>query len=646
RFNNRARVISDFYIEPDDPWRTYCAGDLVKGTVVLSVIKPLRVTHLTVCLHGFAKVHRNTVMAGDGSPVGTAAAGPHAIVGEHGVWAGGESFPRRNMGSGYAPLFEDEVSLCGEGRLKEGQYRFMFELEFPRERLPSSINFERGTISYLITATLTRPTTISPIFTCDRRLVYAETIDIGPLAAPKPRVISLEPISRKSKSRSKILTTTDHLSRVTSASTSLSTTTAATAATTATAPQQHQHQHQHQHFPPATSSDSPDSSSGSTPTSSHLRPVPQSPAPSDLSHASTVSSSVHAAPGACASPSAAQVTPALAGQSVPHSHHDPSVTSTSTSTSTATPAASTPGLHETDTPVSPKLSIATTATSGSATRARSITAMIELLKGGGLPGDQIPLKIIIKHTKPVHSTNGIIITLYRQGRVDWKPPQPSVVPDDDVKTGTLPSSPSTSASNGSSTGRKQSKGKKPAQARPSASSSVSSDANPRSRTGLGVLSFGNARTKSIFRKDLSQTFAPLLVDPTTMKAAVNTSIRIPEDVFPTIKDVPGGMISFRYYVEVVMDLRGRLDRYLPTPQTTAAGPASYSYSPAAQSFDIDQGRNLATSTTYGGNILDTDQVRREKSVVSCSFEVVVGTRDTSRTYDKVKRHARRETQTG
>lgn len=236
---------------------------------------------------------------------------------------------------------------------------------------------------------------------------------------------------------------------------------------------------------------------------------------------------------------------------------------------------------------------------------QSITAMIELQRAGGLPGDVLPLKILVKHTKVLRSTNGIIITFYRQGRVDWKP--------------------STNNGNSNSNG----KGKKP----------VREDAYPKSRTGLGVLSFGGARTNSLFRKDLSQTFAPLVVDPSTMKAAVNTSIRIPEDVFPTIKNVPNGMISFRYYVEVVMDLRGRLDRYLPTPAASAAGPASYSYSPAAQSFDLDQGRNI--TSTFGGNILDTDQVRREKSVVSCSIEVVIGTKDTSRKYDKLNRQRSR-----
>lgn len=50
------------------------------------------------------------------------------------------------LGNGFASLFEDEVVLCGDGRLKEGVYRFNFELDFPQDNLPTSINV-RGPIN-------------------------------------------------------------------------------------------------------------------------------------------------------------------------------------------------------------------------------------------------------------------------------------------------------------------------------------------------------------------------------------------------------------------------------------------------------------------------------------------------------------------
>lgn len=44
------------------------------------------------------------------------------------------------MGNGLATLFEDELVLCGDGRLKEGIYKFKFELQLPPYNLPSSLN--------------------------------------------------------------------------------------------------------------------------------------------------------------------------------------------------------------------------------------------------------------------------------------------------------------------------------------------------------------------------------------------------------------------------------------------------------------------------------------------------------------------------
>lgn len=37
-------------------------------------------------------------------------------------------------------LLQDEVVLCRDGRLEAGIYEFHFDLEFPKEDLPSSID--------------------------------------------------------------------------------------------------------------------------------------------------------------------------------------------------------------------------------------------------------------------------------------------------------------------------------------------------------------------------------------------------------------------------------------------------------------------------------------------------------------------------
>lgn len=225
---------------------------------------------------------------------------------------------------------------------------------------------------------------------------------------------------------------------------------------------------------------------------------------------------------------------------------------------------------------------------------KTITATVEFLRGGCLPGDVLPVQITIEHTKPIKSLQGVIVTLYRQGRIDSHPSIPLGPPQN---------------------GKKQ----------------EYEDLYPRSRTGLGGLSLSSAGSSGLFRKDLYQTFAPLIVDPLSLIAVIKTSVRVPEDVFPTISGVPGAMISFKYYVEVVIDLGGKIaaqqDRVLPRIGMTSVKP-TYGYGDATTArLEAAEGVLYATS---GPSVLDTDQIRREKSVVDCLFEVIVGTRDTER----------------
>lgn len=243
-----------------------------------------------------------------------------------------------------------------------------------------------------------------------------------------------------------------------------------------------------------------------------------------------------------------------------------------------------------------------------------IGATVELARPGGLPGDSLPVSISIRHNKPIRSHTAIIVTLYRQARIDLYPPS-------------------------------------------SSSSAASIASSARSKPSLASLSslpfVPTSRSSGVFRKDLAQMFAPMFVDPTTLTAAVRTAVRIPADAFPTITGVPGGMISFRYYVEVVIDLRGKLNRYLPRADfntvTGASSSSSYMYgSGSSGSGGADAGSASGNGDTlslqadgrapvtsgYAGNLLDTTQVRREKGVVTTVFPVVVGSRDSARTYDR------------
>ncbi|CAG8950446.1 hypothetical protein HYFRA_00006942 [Hymenoscyphus fraxineus] len=499
---SRTRNLTDFHIRPKEPHRRYSPGDVVEGAVVLTIVKPVRITHITVCLHGVVRVFKNPNDAN--SPV----------VVDPELAAAGDPRKTQYFGNGHASLFNDEVTLCGEGRLDVGIYEFNFELEFPRKGLPTSIDFERGRISYLITATITRPTSIAATSTVEQNVNLVETVDIGPMLPPKPRVISLEPIAKRPKKKKTVK---------------------------------------------SKEGEANDPSSGSeVPRTNH------SPRPDDSA-------------SQCGStePTGNPRSPVLSGDA--HSIHSAGTSADST-VSSSTGLSFRLGPVPSSATKSARDSVGTGSRVSSASE-KTITATIECLKAGCLPGDNIPVKISIQHAKAIKSVNGIIVTLYRQGRIDSAPPLSLF---------------------------KDIKGKQ-------AERLKHEEYYPKSKTGLGGLSLTSAGSSSMFRKDLAQTFAPIIVDPVSLTAIVNASVRVPEDAFPTISCVPGQMITFKYMVEVVVDLGGKIAGHVPA---TTSGTRN------------DANPNMVSA--FGVSIVDTDHIRREKSVVACVFEVVVGSTDSAR----------------
>jgi hypothetical protein len=370
----------------------------------------------------------------------------------------------------------------------------------------------------MITSTLTRPTAISPTSSCDRKLRFVEAIDIGPLYPPKPRKISLTPITKQAKNTS-----------------SFKGTPVVSETSTANGSSQQ------------VGDASVESSSTSGRSSADQSMVPHGSIISELSSDSVVASE---ASSAVRNP-----------------------TTLTFSSSTARSRANTASLA-----------------------AKTISAIIHPLRSGYLPGDTITVEVTVKHTKAIRSMRGVITTFYRQGRIDTHPVTP------------FPSS----------------KGKSPEK-------SKHEEYYPKSRTGLGGLSLSSAGTSRVFRNEFSQTLTPLIVDPQTMTAVVRPSVRVPIEAFPTIATVPGAMISFRYYVEVVVDLGGKMstqDRFFPR-LAMINSPATYGASSGAAGLPSENGQQ-GGSITISGNILDTAQIRRERSVAACNFEVVIGTTDSSR----------------
>lgn len=381
----------------------------------------------------------------------------------------------------------------------------------------------------MITATLTRPTSISPTTSCETKIYLVEKVDVGSLSPPRPHTIYLEPISKRTKKKKP--------PGVEKGS------------ATSETPE------------PASDFDSTRANENSTEGS--LSVIGE-----DLGHDSYSNNP--------RSPS--QIETPL--QSDIRSVSGDSAASVST------------GRSRADDPIHVVYSNA--GKRRHVVEDRTITATIELLKGGCIAGDIVSVKVSVQHIKRIKSMHGVIVTLYRQGRIDSAP------------------SPLLFRNLSKEDAKKLEK----------------EELYPKSKTGLGGLSLSSAGTCSVFRKDLSQAFSPLIIDHATLSASVTTSVRVPEDAFPTIKGVPGEMISFKYQIEVIVDLGGKLANQLQRGKTT--GPRiGATTAPVGQVNNPYEG-GVTSLASWGTSIIDTDRLRREKGVIAVVDEVIVGTMDSSR----------------
>ncbi|KAL6716484.1 ph-response sensor protein [Lecanora helva] len=489
-------------IRLDEPFRQYAPGDSVKGAIHLTIAKATRITHLVIRLHGFVKVFNRAKLPGE------------EITYDENLLSSNNGKGRRGteyFGNGYARLFEDEEVLCGEGRVL-GRYEFRFDMVLPPKNMPSSIDFEHGTISYLITSTVTRPVAIAPTSVQHFKLKVQEVIDIASLQKPKPVAFSMETTQKKGKSK-------------------------ASSSGNAAAPKSDRESK-------SSRESTTKSSTLQANTSQMTEEPPRSPVPSEISSTTATSSSDSSNPTNLGEPSSCFINkPADDITAI----SDPSI----------------------------------------------ISAKTEVLQGGCLAGDQIPIKITIKHNKAVKNMQGIIVTLYRQGRIDTHP--------------AIPLGPFR-------------KGEKRRY----------EDYYPKSRTGLGGLSLSAAGSSRSFRQDLAQIVVPIIIDPSSLTTVINTTIEAPPHLFPSVTDVPGAMVSFKYFVEIVADLRAKLtgqDRIRPHLSITSA-PQHGHGDPTVSRMENADGVNYHSAPAF--NYLITDQLRRTRGVISTKTEIVVGTRDSTR----------------
>ena len=120
----------------------------------------------------------------------------------------------------------------------------------------------------MLTSTLTKPTTMNPTLSCRRRINLLENIDIAPFPAPKARIVTLEPVSKRSKSKGK--------GKASSATESAVTATATAASAIASA---------------VDAMSREPSTNGRGSVSDHQHNPPLSPAPSNVSSSSRLSNS-------------------------------------------------------------------------------------------------------------------------------------------------------------------------------------------------------------------------------------------------------------------------------------------------------------------------------------------------------------------
>lgn len=390
-------------------------------------------------------------------------------------------------------------------------------------QLLTDVQFERGTVSYMITATVTRPTPINPTTSCERKVELVEQVDVGSLVPPRPRTIYLEPISKRAKKKKpsgSVVSDRHNSASVDNAGETTSDLDSTRVIETST-----------------------DGSNAAEEGSQDAQQNPRSPVQSDLRSEVSGDSAVSGSTG--------------------RSNRGVDLAGSLGTIQTGASMKSPPGQ-------------------------KTIVTTIELMKGGCLPGDTIPVRVNIQHTKPIRSMYGVIVTLYRQGRVDSAPP-------------------ASLFKNLSKEERRRLE---------------KDEYYPRSKTGLGGLSLTSAGSCSVFRKDLSQAFSPLIVDPVTFTASVTTTVRVPEDAFPSIRGVPGEMISFKYRLEVIVDLGGKLSNAIQIGQQSRV---------AAGGGVLSTTRDLTAGvTSFDGSLINTDALKREKGVIYDSLELVVGTTDSSR----------------
>ncbi|KAK9455981.1 hypothetical protein V1511DRAFT_496213 [Dipodascopsis uninucleata] len=169
----------EFYIELDEPHKVWTPGDNITGMVVLDIRKPVRTLSVRLRLTG-QLVIRNAVVKGTSFR--------HVLCQDEIIlWESGQQ--------------GDETETDGSAKLARGEHSFAFMFELPQKGLMTSLEFEKGAITYILTASHHKPGLLPPSV-CHKQISMLCRLDVTDLPPPKPSMVSVE-IKKKSRKKEK-----------------------------------------------------------------------------------------------------------------------------------------------------------------------------------------------------------------------------------------------------------------------------------------------------------------------------------------------------------------------------------------------------------------------------------------------------------
>ncbi|ODV97073.1 hypothetical protein PACTADRAFT_21682, partial [Pachysolen tannophilus NRRL Y-2460] len=186
----------DFYIILDDPHKSYTPNDEISGQVVLVLKKNLMNVIITLSLLGYVKVKSSISSSSFRTRKTDLFDHIICIYGNDDINVNGNDT-------------EDEQDIqIPENGLTKGEHRFPFVVKLPAKNIYTSISFERGSISYLLRASignhsleqhqqfLKDPDTKS-ILKCEKLLNIVQPINVSNLPLPKIKTLVVKYPNKK-----------------------------------------------------------------------------------------------------------------------------------------------------------------------------------------------------------------------------------------------------------------------------------------------------------------------------------------------------------------------------------------------------------------------------------------------------------------